>query len=89
MSFANAHQAVMKRQSKKGRCLHFTDGIQCNEIISAHSIQKRGQLGLIAEAGHVYRLNADLSTLKETGGKPLPKNWGESRVDVPRDVQTA
>lgn len=27
MSFANAHQAAMKMQSKKGRCLHFSDGI--------------------------------------------------------------
>lgn len=82
MSFANAHQAAMKMQSKKGRCLHFSDGIQCNEIIAAHSIQKRGQLGLIAEAGHVYRLNADLSTLKETGGKPLPKKIGVNRAST-------
>lgn len=72
----------MKQQSRKGRCLHFSDGLQCNEIISAHSIQKRGQLGLIAESGHVYRLNADLSTLKETGGKPLPKKIGVNRAST-------
>ncbi|WP_226502680.1 hypothetical protein [Pseudomonas sp. MWU16-30317] len=82
MSFANAHQAAMKLQSKRGRCLHFSDGVQCNEIISAHSIQKRGQLGLIAEDGHVYRVNADLSTLKETGGKPLPKKIGVNRAST-------
>jgi hypothetical protein len=82
MSFANAHQAAMKQQSRKGRCLHFSDGLQCNEIISAHSIQKRGQLGLIAESGHVYRLNADLSTLKETGGKPQPKKIGVNRAST-------
>ncbi|MBU6959014.1 hypothetical protein KRR23_14845 [Pseudomonas sp. CVAP len=82
MSFANVHQAAMKQQSRKGRCLHFSDGLQCNEIISAHSIQKRGQLGLIAESGHVYRLNADLSTLKETGGKPLPKKIGVNRAST-------
>jgi hypothetical protein len=82
MSFANVHQAAMKQQSRKGRCLHFSDGLQCNEIISAHSIQKRGQLGLIAESGHVYRLNADLSTLKGTGGKPLPKKIGVNRAST-------
>ncbi|AWM92342.1 hypothetical protein DJ564_16715 [Pseudomonas sp. 31-12] len=82
MSFANVHQAAMKQQSRKGRCLHFSDGLQCNEIISAHSIQKRGQLGLIAESGHVYRLNADLSTLKETEGKPLPKKIGVNRAST-------
>ncbi|WP_223507877.1 hypothetical protein [Pseudomonas sp. BF-B-25] len=82
MSFANAHQAAMKQQSKKGRCLHYRDGIRCNEIISAHSIQKRGQLSLIAESGHVYRLNADLSTLKETDGRPLPKKIGLNRAST-------
>lgn len=82
MSFANAHQAAMKQQSKKGRCLHFLDGIRCNEIISAHSIQKKGQLSLIAESGHVYRLNSDLSTLKETDGRPLPKKIGVNRAST-------
>lgn len=82
MSFANAHQAVMKQQSKRGRCLHFGDGLRCNEIISAHSIQKRGQLSLIAESGHVYRLNADMSTLKETDGRPLPKKIGLNRAST-------
>ncbi|WP_460154911.1 hypothetical protein [Pseudomonas sp. S1_F04] len=82
MSFANAHQAAMKKQSKKGRCLHYSDGVRCNEIISAHSIQKQGQLSLIAESGHVYRLNADLSTLKETNGRPLPKKIGLNRAST-------
>lgn len=79
---SQTHQAAMKQQARKGRCLHFSDGLQCNEIISAHSIQKRGQLGLIAESDHVYRLNADLSTLKETGGKPLPKKIGVNRAST-------
>lgn len=82
MSFSNAHQAAMKQQSKKGRCLHFKDGARCNEIIAAHSIQKQGQLRLIAESGHVYRLNSDISTLKESGGIPLLKKTGVNRVST-------
>lgn len=82
MSLTNAHQAAMKLQSKKGRCLHFRDGVRCNEIISAHSIQKQGQLNLIAEMGHVYRLNADLSTLKASDGRPLPKKIGLNRAST-------
>lgn len=86
MSFVNAHQASMKLSNRKGRCLHFSNGLQCNEIISAHSIQKRGQLGLIAESDHVYRLSADLSILKKNGGRPLPKKTGVNRASTFRGM---
>lgn len=76
MSFIAEFQQETKRQMSRGRCLHFADGIRCNEIISSHSIQKAGQLALIAEKGHVYRLSADLSILQKTGGFPLPKKIG-------------
>lgn len=45
----------MKRQSRRGQCLHFDRGEQCSKIIDAHSIQKNGQLSSIAEEGKVYR----------------------------------
>jgi hypothetical protein len=76
MHFISDHHEESKRQNDRGRCLHFADGVRCNEIIAAHSIQKRGQLGLIAEDGHVYRLNADPSTLRDSGGIPYPKRIG-------------
>lgn len=82
MNFTSAFQAAMKRQDNKGRCLHFEDDVRCNEIISAHSIQKKGQLHSIAESGHVYRLNADLSTLIENGGKPQLKKVGLNRAST-------
>jgi hypothetical protein len=82
MSFSADHQQESKRQSNRGRCLHFADGTRCNEIISAHSIQKRGQLGLIAEDGHVYRLNADLSTLRKSAGTPLLKKIGVNKAST-------
>lgn len=82
MSFIADYQQESKRQSDRGRCLHFFDGIRCNEIISAHSIQKSGQLSLIAEGGHVYRLNADLSTLRQTQGIPHPKKIGVKKAST-------
>lgn len=62
--------------------MHFDNGARCNEIISAHSIQRRGQLAHIAEDGHVYRLSADLKTLKATGGSPKPKRLGVNRAST-------
>lgn len=82
MSFSTDYQHESKRQDARGRCLHFSDGARCNEIISAHSIQKSGQLRLIAEDGHVYRLNADLSTLNQTKGVPSPKKIGLTKTST-------
>lgn len=69
MSFITDFQRAGKREDARGRCLHFSDDAQCNEIVSAHSIQKSGQLQSISEEGHVYRLNADVSTLSRNEGK--------------------
>ncbi|NJM11300.1 MAG: hypothetical protein HC889_04875 [Synechococcaceae cyanobacterium SM1_2_3] len=82
MSFLGDYHKELKCQSARGRCLHFADGERCNEIISAHSIQKKGQLGLIAENGHVYKIIADLSTLKKSGGYLLPKKIGVNKVST-------
>lgn len=82
MSFIADYHQESKRQISRGRCLHFVDGNRCNEIISAHSIQHRGQLRLIAEDGHVYRLSADLSTLRETQGVPRPKKIGVKKAST-------
>ncbi len=82
MSLTEDFQRAIKQERNRGRCLHFSNGIQCNKIISAHSIQKQGQLSLIAEKGHVYRLNADLSTLKKNNGIPAMKKIGINKVST-------
>ena len=82
MSFITDHQKEWKCQSERGRCLHFSDGVRCNEIITAHSIQKSGQLRLIAEDGHVYRLSADFSTLRDFGGVPQLRKVGINKASA-------
>ncbi len=82
MPFAADFLKETKRQRDRGRCLHFADGVRCNEIISAHSIQRGGQLSLIAEDGHVFRLNGDLSTLQQTKGTPAPKKLGVKKASA-------
>ncbi|MCD9008225.1 hypothetical protein LDO31_18710 [Luteimonas sp. XNQY3] len=57
-----------KKLSKAGRCLHFASGEQCGEFISAHSIQKNGQLSVIAHEGHVYALSMNVGDLKKNEG---------------------
>jgi hypothetical protein len=58
----------VKQLQKRGRCLHFDAGKRCNQFIAAHSIQKQHLLNYISEDGHVYRLNADYSTLQKNEG---------------------
>ena len=82
MSFVDDYQREFKRHSQRGRCLHYSDGKRCNEIISAHSIQKKRQLSLIAEKGHVYRLSADLSMLRSNNGVPGLKKVGVNRAST-------
>ena len=82
MTFTDEYLNQSKRQEERGRCLHFSDGVRCNEIISAHSIQKSGQLATIAEDGHVYRMSAGLSTLRRTGGLPHPEKIGVRRAST-------
>lgn len=86
MSFTHAHQTAMAQQRNRGRCLHYDNGARCDAIISAHSIQKGGQLNLIVEQGHVYQLSADLTTLKSTGGKPQLKKVGINKVSTFRGM---
>lgn len=81
-SFIGDYIAAMKRENNRGRCLHFSDGKRCGEIITAHSIQRGGQLGLIAEDNHVYRANADLSTLQKSGGMPQLKKVGIGKAST-------
>lgn len=82
MNLIDEFQRESKKQNNRGRCLHYDKGVRCNEIISAHSIQNKGQLNLISEKGHVYCLSADVSILKKTDGKPLPKKTGIGKAST-------
>ncbi|MEH6493047.1 hypothetical protein [Halopseudomonas sp.] len=72
----------MKRNDSRGRCLHFESGERCNEIISAHSIQKSNQLGAIVEFGHVYRMVADVSSFGSGDWRPVPKKIGWKKAST-------
>jgi hypothetical protein len=56
-----------KKLTKKGRCLHYDNGIRCNEFIRAHFIQKSKLLTSIADDGHVYIISDAISSLKKNG----------------------
>ena len=64
----NAYVGRKKKLSKIGRCLHYASGGQCGEFISAHSIQKNGQLSVIAHEGHVYALSMNVGDIKKNDG---------------------
>lgn len=59
----------IKRQKNIGRCLHYDSGQRCNEIINAHSIQRKHLADDVAVNGHAYRINADYKTLKNNEDK--------------------
>jgi len=82
MSFADDFIREVKKQSSRGRCLHYESSVRCDKIVSAHSIQRSGQLAHIAENGHVYRLNSDFSTLKKNNGKPMMRKVGLNRASA-------
>lgn len=81
MSFLGEYLNASKRQSLRGRCLHFDLGERCKEIISAHSIQKMGNYKKLLK-NHVYRMSADISILRKTYGKPQPKRIGIGKAST-------
>ncbi|MCV6611698.1 MAG: hypothetical protein OIF55_13065 [Amphritea sp.] len=72
----------IKRNDSRGRCLHYESDEQCSKFINAHSIQKSNQLGVIAESGHIYRVTADLSTMRKNNGRPAPKKVGVKKAST-------
>ena len=81
-SFLSDFLAEAKRQDGRGRCLHYDNGERCNNVISAHSIQKHGQLDLIAEDGHVYRLHMSPNILRKNEGLPVVRKVGIGKVST-------
>ncbi|HUJ17900.1 MAG TPA: hypothetical protein VL197_07895 [Nitrospirota bacterium] len=82
MTLLKGYLAEVKKQRSRGRCLHYDSGNRCNKIISAHSIQESGQLRLIEEDGHVYRISSNISTLKKAGGRPQIAKIGVNKVST-------
>jgi len=71
-----------KSLTNKGRCLHFNNGIRCNSIIKAHSIQNNGVLSKIARDGKVYQVSKSISDLKRNNGTVAFQLEGVSRVST-------
>ncbi len=72
----------LKQLSNKGRCLHYDNGVSCNEFIKAHSIQKNRSLSIIASKGHVYRLSTQIGSLKKNNGQLTYEKCGINKVST-------
>lgn len=71
-----------KKLSQKGRCLHYENGIRCNEIIKAHSIQRNQSLSAIADKGHVYKISSNIGSLKRNKGRLTFEKYGINKVST-------
>lgn len=78
----SAYIKTQKQLSNKGRCLHYENGIRCNEIIKAHSIQRNRSLSAIADKGHVYRISTDIGALKKNKGRLTYEKCGINKVST-------
>jgi hypothetical protein len=78
----NAYIGKQKQLARKGRCLHYNDGIRCGAAISAYSIQKNGQLSAIADNGHVYTFSRDVGTIKKNNGRLTLERCGVRKVST-------
>lgn len=78
----SSYLTEQKQLASKGHCLHYEGGLKCNEIISAHSIQKNRSLSAIADKGHVYKLSSSMGSLKKNKGRPTFKKYGINKVST-------
>ncbi len=79
-----AAKAMLKRR-KQGRCSYSpTAGTACGHpVTEAHTVQKRGALAAIAEAGHVLDFKpASLAAMIKHGGRPPPRPIGIKRAST-------
>lgn len=71
-----------KQLAKHGKCLHYYGGYRCDDIISAHSIQKKQLLSAIADNGHVYRISSNFTSLKKNKGNLNYEKIGINKVST-------
>lgn len=71
-------------QLREGYCSHpALAGDPCSAMIAkAHTIQKRGGIAAIAEAGHVLTVKPTMKDLIESKGKPSPRKIGINNASV-------
>jgi hypothetical protein len=74
----------MRREFNRGYCSYpKSAGDECSPGISnAHTVQRRGGLGAIGEAGHVLSVKPSMKAMIEHEGKPPPKRIGLGRASV-------
>ena len=73
---------TQKQLAQKRRCLHYENGSRCNEIIKAHSIQRNRSLSAIADNGHVYKISANIGSLKKNKGRLTYEKCGINKVST-------
>jgi hypothetical protein len=71
-----------KQLSQRGRCLHYDSGENCNEIINAHSIQKKQSLSAIANNGKVYMVSRDFGDFKKNNGNITYVKRGVEKASI-------
>ncbi len=69
---------------REGYCSHpDPDSDPCSlRIIKAHTIQKKGGLAEISEAGHVLTAKPTMKDMIDTQGKPSPRRVGVNKASV-------
>ena len=72
------HVARMRERFLKGHCCHPIAGVNTcgGPPVQAHSVQRNGGLGAIAEDGHVLSIKAAYQDLRKNGGKLIPRKMG-------------
>ena len=81
----------MVAELRDGYCSH-PDPVSdpCSSTITkAHTIQKKGGLAAIAEAGHVLTVKPTMKDLIETEGNPRPEDRRQQCLGVSRFLQQA
>jgi hypothetical protein len=73
----------MLAEFRRAYCSHPEAGAACNpKITNAQTIQRRGGLAAIAEAGHVLTVKPTLQALFDHQGMPPPRRIGVGRASV-------
>lgn len=77
-------EALMRDQADQGYCSHpEASAASCEGgIIRAHTVQRRGGLAAIAEAGHVLTLKPTMKGMIDHEGRPPPRAIGVGKASV-------
>lgn len=77
-------EAEMIARFRDGYCSHPNPAADpCSPTITkAHTVQKKGGLAAIAEAGHVLTVKPTLKDMIETKGNPQPRKIGINKASV-------